>query len=64
MAKGKALTRLNRAEEGVEFIETSIELNDEDPGYHESLCRWYIKIKSFYSVNTTLFVRQKYLFHQ
>ena len=44
MAKGRALTRLDRAEEGLEFIETSIELDDEDPDYHEALCRCFMDL--------------------
>ncbi len=47
MAKGRALTRLNRPEEGLEFIETSIELDDEDPDYHEALCRCYMSLSMF-----------------
>ena len=39
--KGRALTRLGRPEEGLEFIETSIELDSEDPDYHEALGRCF-----------------------
>ena len=47
MAKGRALTRLNRAEEALEYIETSIELEAEDPDYHEALARCYIELGLF-----------------
>ena len=47
MAKGRALTRLNRPNEGLEYIEHSLELDDEDPDYHEALCRCYMSLNLF-----------------
>ena len=47
MAKGRALTHLNRPEEGLEYIKTSLELEDEDPDYHEALCRCYMSLNLF-----------------
>ena len=38
---------MNRPEEGLEYIETSIELDGDDPDYHEALGRCFMALNLF-----------------